>query len=83
MGPVREEIALTTSEIQVVCGDHTKRIFAGCVAVNEDGTVTVYYRAGDRAARNHEIAHAQCGPGHTGRYYRDLLAEHPMPYAPT
>ena len=82
MGPVREEIALPEAETQAVCGDHTGRTFAGCVKPNPDGTVNIYYRSGDRAARNHEIAHAMCGPQHTGRYYRDVITAHPSPYSP-
>jgi len=83
VGPVREEIELGTSIIQAICGSYTKRQgrnFVGCVKSNSDGTTTVYYQQGDRAARNHEIAHTVCGPQHTGQYHREVMNKHPRPY---
>jgi hypothetical protein len=76
---------LPTYEIQLVCKGFigSRNRFAGCVRANDDGSATVYYQTGDNAAKNHETAHAVCGPKHTGRYLRAVMSGHPAPYFPT
>ncbi len=55
---------------------------SGCAIPKDDGSVDVYYWAGDRCALNHELCHAKHGSGHTERYLQELKDGIAMPYCP-
>ena len=83
---IRSAQALPQAQIDEKC----KRVLApvgyvvtGCAIVNEDDTIDLFWRAGDKCVEMHERAHAQCGMTHTERFNYEVRLGHPRPSCPS
>jgi len=84
MGEINSINEVYDSEVVKFCGHSgwVDRQLEGCAKINENDTVDIYYRTGDKCTLNHEICHAKHGKQHTNRYIKDLLNKHPRAACP-
>lgn len=81
-GPVAFELALTSLEVAQACPKREGQQVLGCAIKAEDGSIEIYYQAGDACALYHERCHAANGQFHTKRYLERVEEGDPRAVCP-